>query len=129
MKKRERFDERLHAYLNGYLETEYLYEYPQDFEEKEAPYAEVYGKLSKLPNTISQMTSHRIHELIKRKTSENPQMCHVLNRIKSYQENLAEKQKMDPLLQKASKIDIVEVLGDHKDIIYGKRGVNKFPGQ
>ena len=129
MKKRERFDERLHAYLNGNLETEYLYEYPLDFEEKEAPYAEVYGKLSKLPNTISQMTSKRIHEMIRQKTSQNPQMCHILHRIKSYQENLTIKQKADPLLQKSSKIDIVEVLADHKDIIRGKRWVNKFPGQ
>lgn len=129
MKKREQFDERLHAYLNGNLETEYLYEYPLGFEEKEAPYAEVYGKLSKLPNTISQVTSKRIHEMIRQRTHQNPQMCHILNRIKSYEENLTIKQNADPLLQKTAKIDIVEVLADHKDIIRGKRWVNKFRGQ
>jgi hypothetical protein len=129
MKKREQFDDRLHAYLNGNLDTEYLYEYPLGFEEKEAPYAEVYGKLSKLPNTISQVTSKRIHEMIRQRNHQNPQMCHILHRIKSYQENLTIKQKADPLLQKTSKIDIVEVLADHKDIIRGKRWVNKFPGQ
>ena len=118
MKIRKKFDSKLHGYLNGtYRPQAPIYEYPQTFKnEEEKTLADVYKKISKLPNFMSLTTSKRIYDTVQGKCKQNPDLYHVVNRIRSHIHNTELDEKNDPYFNNKgrNKIQQVNVEGEYK---------------